>query len=163
MLVEAFDKICSYAHGNSTAGEKWKTNSNYKVNKTFIHNWVTNYDNRWPTEHVDLRYEAAEYFDDIVKAMCYLTGTNYDISTGLRQFVHGTNGRWLEWGRWYQWGFFEIKGFKKGTMHFKFSDDKVWELFNRRVAELKGWQLPQKTDKKTKGTERTVHTEMTLF
>ncbi|MDR2888097.1 MAG: DUF4942 domain-containing protein [Bacteroidales bacterium] len=44
----------------------------------------------------------------------------------------------MEWGQWYEWGFFRIRGYKKGTMHFEFTDENVWELFNRRVAETKG-------------------------
>lgn len=47
-------------------------------------------------------------------------------------------------GIWYDWGFFEVKGFKKGTMHFKFKSEKVWELFNRKVASIKGYPLPEK-------------------
>ena len=35
-LVEAFDHICSFSAENSTAGETWKTNANYMVNKKFI-------------------------------------------------------------------------------------------------------------------------------
>jgi hypothetical protein len=49
-----------------------------------------------------------------------------------------------EWGVWYEWGFFKVKAFKKGTMHLTFKDKKVWELFNRKVAEAKGFELPEK-------------------
>ena len=28
-------------------------------------------------------------------------------------------------------------------MHFEFNDDDVWMSFNRKVAEIKGWQLPK--------------------
>lgn len=50
------------------------------------------------------------------------------------------------WGEWHEWGFFEIKGFKKGTMHFRFKDRKVWELLNRKIAEIKGFPLPEKNN-----------------
>jgi hypothetical protein len=56
-----------------------------------------------------------------------------------------------------------IKPYKKGTMHFKFQSIKIWEDFNRKVGEIKGWQLPRKTDTKTKGTERTKSTQMEVF
>lgn len=45
---------------------------------------------------------------------------------------------------WYDWEFFEIKFFKKGTMHFKFKDRDVWAVFNQNVARIKGFQLPDK-------------------
>lgn len=41
-------------------------------------------------------------------------------------------------------GFFDFKGFKKGTMHLKFKDKKVWEMLNRRYAKIKGQVLPEK-------------------
>ena len=54
----------------------------------------------------------------------------------------------LDWGVWHTYGgFFRFKGFKKGTMHVEFLDEDLWMLFNRRVAEIKGWQLPKKTEK----------------
>ena len=50
----------------------------------------------------------------------------------------------FEFSKWYNWGFFEVKGFKKGTMHFKFKDFKLWELVNRKVCEILGELLPEK-------------------
>ena len=52
---------------------------------------------------------------------------------------------------------------KKGTMHFEFTNDKVWERFNYRVAEIKGWALPRKTDSKSKGTEHVKETGMMVY
>ena len=139
--------------------------------------------------------------DDLTKALCYLTGQNYDdfntlsdwasrtaitdpnfywnnpdiLAKAESQWNHystdyrykeamekkkWTKESWIkdyierkierrdcmerrDFGKWYDWGFFEVKGFKKGTMHFKFKDDKIWELFNRTVAEAKGFELPE--------------------
>lgn len=49
-----------------------------------------------------------------------------------------------EFGKWYDFGFFMIKGFKKGTLHCMFKDERHWELLNRRVNEIKGSPLPEK-------------------
>lgn len=160
VLTEAFDKICSFSSENSTAGEKWKTNSNYKVNQKFIMPYLCDHDMRWPSAHVKLSYSRYHELDDIVKALCYLTGTDYNTTISLDRFVHSLD---MNWGEWYSWGFFEIRGYKKGTMHFKFQTLSLWSDFNRRVSEIKGWQLPAKTDNKTKGTERTKSTGVELF
>lgn len=40
--------------------------------------------------------------------------------------------------------FFDLKFYKKGTVHIKFIDMKVWELLNRKYAEIKGQVLPEK-------------------
>ena len=106
------------------------------------------------------QYDYSDRLEDIVKALCYLTGTDYNQTSSPNDFISKIKP---EWGKWHTWGFFEIKGYKKGTMHFKFADLKVWERFNRRVAEIKGWQLPRQTDQKTTGRERAKSTQVEVF
>ncbi len=48
---------------------------------------------------------------------------------------------------WYDFNFFEVKGFKKGTLHIKFKDEKVWEQLNIAYAKIKGQVLPETTFK----------------
>ena len=124
-LLEAFDLICSLSAENSTAGEKWKTNANYMVNRKFIVPYMVDYDPRYSSlySHMRLHYGGNEHkIEDVVKALYYITGTNYDSIQDLHQFVYD---RKLSYGTWYEWSFFRIKGFKKGTMHFEFLDENV--------------------------------------
>lgn len=147
-LLEAFDLICSFSAENSTAGEKWKTNSNYMINRKFIVPYMTDYDARYSilNEHMRLNYGGnVTRIEDVIKALCYITGTNYDNITDLRNFVYRNN---LSYGTWYEWSFFRIKGFKKGTMHFEFTDEDVWIRFNQLVAKQRGWVLPKKSKRK---------------
>lgn len=144
-LLEAFDMICSFSAENSTAGEKWKTNANYMINRKFIVPGIVDYDPRYSCLYGYMRvhYGGNEYkIEDVVKALCYITGTNYDSIQGLFRFVHD---RKLSYGTWYEWSFFRIKGFKKGTMHFEFKDEDVWMRFNQAVAKHRGWVLPKKS------------------
>lgn len=147
-LLEAFDLICSFSAENSTAGEKWKTNANYMINRKFIVPYMTDYDVRYRTlnEYISLNYSGnVTRIEDVIKALCYITGTNYDKITNLRDFVYRNN---LSYGTWYEWSFFRIKGFKKGTMHFEFTDEEVWIRFNQQVAKQRGWVLPKKSKRK---------------
>lgn len=157
-LLEAFDLICSFSADNSTAGEKWKTNANYMVNRKFIVPYMCNgYHDRYvfhgagyggyctkngkeayPT--VQLEGYNIEQLEDVCKALCYITGTNYDNVSGL----HCHHDR-EAWGEWFVWGFFRCKAYKKGTMHFEFLDEDVWYKFNYEVAKQRGWALPKKT------------------
>ena len=146
-LVEAFDHICSFSAENSTAGEKWKTNANYMVNKKFIVPSVFTYEH-YGTKESYLYTGFGSYgktqLSDVVKALEYITG-----KTEANNMFDVINYNRLEWGKWHHYGgFFRFKGFKKGTMHLEFLDEDVWMLFNRRVAEIKGWALPKKSDKK---------------
>ena len=172
VVVSEFDKICGYSDDNvSYHGEKWKTNSGHMVNRRFIVPYVCDYDTRWPTccTNVKVNYSESMKFDDLNKALCYLTGRPYETTyldgAGLQQtrkmqslddFCRNHD---LEWGEWYEWGFFRIKGYKKRTMHFEFIDEEVWLAFNRKVAEVRGWGLPVNT--KAKKTAK--RGQVTLF
>lgn len=152
-LTDAFDKICSFSAENSTAGESWKTNSDYMINRRFIVPYMTEYnDNR-----VRLRWYGGNRDDleDVIRALCFVTGTPYERTVSLRDFVDKNE---IEWGKWadmgkyisredktpeYVSGFFRIRGYKKGTMHFEFLDEDVWAKFNIEVARIRGWQLPK--------------------
>ena len=178
VLVEAFDHICSLSHENSEAGEKWKTNSNYKVNQRFIDTYVCEWDKRWPVDTVKIRCGHSDNrLDDIVKALCFLTGKKFEDVNKLEYIdQYGRKNttrnslycffqeRKTPWGEWVVWNeFFRVRGYKKGTAHFEFIDENVWIEFNRRVSNIKGWQIPQKTDTKKKGTERTKTKKVDIY
>lgn len=151
-IIEVFDKLTQHYHDNRYMVEGWKTNSHYMLNEKFIMPWVTDpgYDGS-----LKLHYRGHyEIVDDMTKALCFITGTNYDTIGSLWNFFNkreineetGGKGDWIKhsWNTWYDWGFFQLKGFKKGTMHFKFKDRDVWAKFNLRVAKIKGYPLPEK-------------------
>ena len=143
-LLEAFDMICSFSAENSTAGEKWKTNANYMINRKFIVPYMTNYEPRFGGSVINFSYYSTnrERVEDVVRALCYITATNYDEIPELNKYIY-TNR--VGYGVWFDWAFFRVKAFKKGTMHFEFKDDEVWMRFNQAVAKHRGWVLPKKS------------------
>ena len=159
-IIQAFDMICSYSADNSTAGETWKTNSNYMLNKRFIVPFICESTYSWNQRYVGINTYRSNEIDDIIKVLCFLTGTNYDTVQTLYGFSMNTtnlpqnetnNYIRMEWGKWYRWEpFFEVRGYKKGTMHFKFIDDDVWATFNQKVASIRGWRLPNNIKKRRK-------------
>lgn len=172
-MLEAFDLICSFSAENSTAGPKWKTNANYMVNRKFIVPWMcegyrTTFSgsNDWNMRKGKEAYPYVrltgytEQLEDVCKALCFITGTNYDHMPSL----HSHHDR-EEWGEWFRWGFFRCKAYKKGTMHFEFIDENVWFKFNYEVAKLRGWELPKKTPKTNPAAERgqKVTTQTTIW
>ncbi|MDR2286208.1 MAG: DUF4942 domain-containing protein [Prevotellaceae bacterium] len=154
-LVEAFETICSFSwKENCTGGERWKTNSNYVVNRKFIIPYICRNETWLPSNRVELSYgDRPRDVDDIVKALCYITGMNYSNCTRLSDFLYNMKA---EWGKQYEWGFFRIRGYKKGTMHFEFVDEKIWEKFNRSVAEIKGWALPYTSNSTKKARKKSM-------
>lgn len=149
-ILEVFDKLTQHYHDNRYNVEGWKTNSHYLMGEKFILPWMTDID--WNGSfHVRWYHNSnVEIIEDLQKALCWLTGTRYEDCVELYKFVNqtkveGSDSELVkrEWNKWYDWGFFQIKGFKKGTIHFKFKDQEVWAKFNQRVAKLKGYPLPE--------------------
>jgi hypothetical protein len=140
-VLEVFEKVTKHYSENRHNLEGWKTNSHYILNRRFIMPHVSecNYSGK-----LRLNYSGwAEPVEDMQKALCHLTGKNYDQMQSLHDYLYKSD---KDFGVWHEWGFFRIKGFKKGTMHFEFLDEKVWGLFNQRVAKLKGYPLPEQKE-----------------
>lgn len=140
-IVEAVDKFTKYTHENRFKLEGWKTNSGHLLNKKFIVNNIS--EQRYSGGGLAIRswYSNVDNIKDLAKALCYLTGWNYNEVGHISDVTK--DGRFTA-NQWYDWGFFEFKVFKKGTGHFKFKSEDVWELLNRRYAKIKGQILPEK-------------------
>ena len=142
-VVKAFDTICSLSADNSTAGEKWKTNSNYMINQKFIvdclHTEVETYGG-------NLRYTyycnetRRHQMNDFYKAMLFLSG-KIDEENIYDRFKEDVVTQCKDFGVWHQFEWFRVKFFKKGTMHFEFTDINVWYRFNQIAAKHKGWSI----------------------
>lgn len=146
-LVEAFEQICSFSADNCTAGEKWKTNSDYMVNRRFIVPWMCEGNSYgYNNPYVHLTYSGRNRLDDLNKALCFISGRRYEEIPDLYCFENNK----ADWGTWYEWGFFRIRFYKKGTVHCEFLDEDVWIRFNAEVARIKGWALPKNTKRKNK-------------
>ena len=141
-VVKAFDTICSLSAENSTAGEKWKTNSNYMVNQKFI---VDNLDCEMNyREYLDYSFYASDSrkreMEDFYKAMSFLNGTPLPDEYG-RPFNATVVRHCTDFGKWFYFDWFRVKFYKKGTMHFEFTDINIWYRFNQVAAKHKGWAI----------------------
>lgn len=136
-IQDVFDKLCSYDAKNKIHWEGWKTNSAHKVNSKVIIPWAISYESRWTNWTVRDRHAL----DDIDRAMCTVTGRPFDSIASL-QAVLGTQFHARPstiTASDIETTFFTAKCFKKGTLHLKFKDLKVWEAFNLAAAKGRGW------------------------
>lgn len=179
VIVEAFDSITKHYDENRFQLEGWKTNSEYMVNKKFIAPYII--ECSWSGE-MTTNYRKENFMDDIHKALCFVTGTDFNETPSFRDFLLNvqiidsntkqilsseeieeakrnnlrTERKYLyrEFGKLHEWGFFKFRGYKKGTAHFEFKDVKVWEEFNRVACKAKGFMLASKytSDFRTKSS-----------
>ena len=154
-ILDVFDRVTSHYHDNRHHVEGWKTNSHYLLGQKFILPNMT--DEGRSKLDLSHRSSGVDLVEDMVKALCYLQGRDYGGIGSLWAFFHratrdAQTGRETyaryEFNTWYEWGFFRFKGYKKGTIHFQFLDEKVWAVFNQHVARLLGYPLPESIRKK---------------
>ena len=133
-IVEVFDKATAYHEKNKVHTEGWKTNKSYRVNKRIIiPNGVT-FDN-WGFKS---NYYLGGFLNDLDKVMIWLSG--YPESEGntyrmLEDFCRGCT----DYTQKFNNRFFQMKIFKKGTLHLDFLDLDLLAEFNKRAAEGKQW------------------------
>lgn len=157
-LEEAVDNFTRYTHENRFGVEGWKTNSGYMLNKKFICEGIMETQSYMG---FNVRYDSnsGRKIDDLVKVLCNLTARNYNSIGGIYRFNYNNTSNEvdgfkafekkfdIEPNTWYEWGFFDVKFFKKGTMHVKFKDLNDWYLLNQAYGKLKGFTLPEEYKK----------------
>lgn len=88
-ILEVFDKVTNHYHENRFNVEGWKTNSHYLLNQRFIMPSMTEYEyygSKRETPHPNNRGNF-EKIEDLVKAICYITGDNYSNFIDLNNFM----------------------------------------------------------------------------
>lgn len=72
---EAFDHMTKYHETNRVHIEGWKTNDFWKVNKKVIFPYGFEYS---LSDKPRIAYKSINILDDIDKAMCFLSGKNFE-------------------------------------------------------------------------------------
>lgn len=146
-LEEAVDNFTKHTHENRFGVEGWKTNSGHMLNKKFICEGIV--ETSWGGGSLQVRYSSynGNKIDDLVKVLCNITGKNYNDIGTLYRFNFNRNSHEKNFeimpNEWYEFGFFDVKFFKKGTMHLKFKNIDDWYRLNQAYGKLKGFTLPE--------------------
>lgn len=148
-VVEAFDLMTRYYDENRVHVEGWKTNDAWKVNRrvvlprvvsvTFSGSGYVSYGN------------SRQNLNDIDRAMAFLEGKK--LESVPRTAVCALEEHFKECGDdfsgvLFESTYFEMRCYKKGTLHIYFKDKGLWERFNLTAARGKNW-LPD--DVKARG------------
>ena len=140
-LKEAIDNFTKHTHQNRYGVEGWKTNEGHMLNTTFIANDLVTYDPQNDCYDSGWDYNGkTNKVDELLKIICHLEGLNYYDIPKLKDIARATSedaGR-----KWHDFHpIFKTKMYKKGTVHFRFKDTKVWERLNTEYAKFYEFQL----------------------
>lgn len=86
-ILEVFEKITRHYDENRYNVEGWKTNSHYLLNKRFIAPNCVEVGCSGQVARCNWGSSNFEMIEDLVKALCYITGDNYDNFISLDNFI----------------------------------------------------------------------------
>lgn len=120
-----------YHKDNRVYKEGWKTNKYYEIHKKII----------IPPPYYGLRYKQYDFTDDLEKVLGFLSGINVNSETFIS--VRGALAHTSSFGDGHQdeasTTFFDVKTFKKGTMHITFKDQDLLDALNIFANGGKKW------------------------
>lgn len=143
-ILALFDKLTqkyaydeSIQNGNVWFYSGWKSNQAHKVNRKVV---LPMYLLEQGFDRLRFRYESSAELTDMVKVFNYLS----DDRTNVRLLVSGAcaSAERREDFRNIDLSYFEISCFKKGTVHIRFTNQKLLEKFNIFAAQRKKWLPP---------------------
>ena len=132
-VVDVFDLFTKYHEENRCHIEGWKTNSAWKANKKIILPYFVEAGFSGTYRYA---YRKHSEYSDIDKVMAYLSGDKFEdiekLETSIQRVKYGDSG-------WHETQYFNIRCFKKGTLHLQFKTDDLWTRFNQIACEGKNW------------------------
>ena len=149
-VEQAIDSLTKHTKENRFGVEGWVANSGYMLNRRFIRSYMAELS--WSGGGVNVKSYGvqADEIQDLIKALCFLTGRAY---AEVAQPTKPADGTFWP-GEWYEWGFFRFRAYKKGTVHFEFLNEEVWAAVNARYARIKGQVLPEQYRRPKRATKR---------
>lgn len=139
-IVEVFDRATKYHEKNIVVDEAWKTNKSWKISKKIIMPRAVQYEKGYSWSE---QYRDSEFFVDIDKVLCFITGKEIDkivkLKDAIRKQILEINQKHIRYDQKFYSTFFEVRFFKKGTVHITFLDLDVLARFNIAAAENKNW------------------------
>lgn len=130
-LEVMFDKLTERADENKFySGEKWKTNKHYYLNRQFIIDRMFPRDSHYSKypgskEIREVHGSNCETIADFVKALCYITGDNYDLIGPLHKHMKAPH-------RIYNYTDKVVEFFSENGQVY----DSGWKYRTERVKEL---------------------------
>lgn len=137
-IEDVFDYFTRYWEENRVHIEGWVSNKCWMASRKVV---LPGMIERWCNNKNHLRYQSQSPIRDIDIAMNAITGKNMESIITIHQaldesFENGCTGACES-------THFDIRYYKKGTIHLKFKSEYTWKEFNIRACKMKGW-LPNK-------------------
>jgi hypothetical protein len=134
-ICSVFDRATQFHPSNKVHPEGWKTNAGWKMNKKIINPTGVYWNEFLGWSFGQGKYRCA-FLDDLEEVLCWLAGVPLDHENMTS--IKISNSKFPP-GEWIERQHFDIKIFRKGTVHIRFRDEYLIDDFNAIAAKGKMW------------------------
>ncbi|GAB4527942.1 MAG: hypothetical protein OHK0046_46270 [Anaerolineae bacterium] len=144
-IADTFDAVTGWHEKNRIHTEGWKTNKSWKVARRMIVPGGIHHEPRWNGWNVN--YRRTDLLNDLDRCACWLAGKDINsivqlvktIEERTRGLAASTRSQDCHYSDPFETEFFEVKFFKKGTVHITWRDEALLARFNQVAARAKNW------------------------
>jgi hypothetical protein len=137
-VLDAFDNMTEYHKDNRIHVEGWVSDKAWMANRRVVLPYYVEYG----YGGFSINYRRYEEMNDIDRAMCVVSGLPYEEICTIENALRAAFGNRSRPGNTTESTFFEVKFYKKGTIHLYFKDEELWKKFNRMAAQGRNWSPP---------------------
>lgn len=141
-IVEVFDELTKYDKDNREYVEGWKTNDKWKIPKKIILPYWITYSDYWDWKY-RVNYNHSAKIDDIDKSLCYIEWLKFEDITTTRKRIEESFEKSPGIAESL---FFNIRYYKKWTVHLTWKDEILRKEFNMRACAWKAWLPAEEKD-----------------
>ena len=135
-----FEALTKHFKGNTNYHEGWKSNDPFKVNKKLVFPWGVHYDKKFGGFSRHYGYSSAiDIYNDLDRVLSVLDGYSFESIHSVGQAVDQAINEDRANPQQTESSYFEIRYFKKGTVHLKWKREDLLEKFIQTAVRGRQW------------------------
>ena len=135
-----FEALTKYYKGNTNYHEGWKSNDAFKVNKKLVFPYGVSYDRQCGRFSLWSGYSSAiNIYDDLDRVLSVLDGDSFESVLSVGDAIRNAIQNDRHTPQKLHSSYFEIRYYKKGTVHLKWKREDLLEKFTLTAVKGRKW------------------------
>ena len=135
-----FEALTKYYNGNSNYHEGWKSNDQFTINKKLVFPYGVSYEKRWNSGFsLWPNSNAMDIYNDLDRVLAVLDGASFEkvhtVGNAMSQAIQIDRNT----TRAISSDYFDIRYYKKGTVHLKWRREELREKFLKTAVRGRNW------------------------
>jgi hypothetical protein len=134
-----FEALTKYFKGNTNHDEGWKSNDGFTVNRKLVFPWGCRYEKHFGFNLWYGSSSVIDIYNDLDRVLAVLDGRSFDEVLKVGDAMDRAMRAARDTPQTIESTYFEIRYFKKGTVHLKWKRYDLLEKFNVTAANGRKW------------------------